>query len=91
MKANGSVLRETEPAHTAIAYRRVEEDVVLEIRLVGDGLEVRRRLLAKISHLERQVAGDVGVSLSETQFENSRLQGVVVTGGIPGRWAQCRS
>ena len=47
MKANGSVLRETEPAHTAIAYRRVEEDVVLEIRLVGDGLEVRRRLLAK--------------------------------------------
>ena len=56
------MLRETKPVYTAFPYRRVEEDVVLEIRLVRDGLEVRRRLLAKVSHLERQVARDVGVS-----------------------------
>ena len=56
------MLRETKPVYTAFPYRRVEEDVVLESRLVGDGLEVCRRLLAVVSHLERQVAGDVGVS-----------------------------
>ena len=56
------MLRETKPVYTALPYRRVEEDVVLEIRLVGDGLEVRRRLLAEVPHLERQISRDVCVS-----------------------------